>query len=287
MPNSFDYDNIERKIAIVEADMESACVQHGIRGHLQHKSIEQMIAEISVDERQARVHGKFAHLVGLVFKQWNKRVHVIPPFEIKDLEYVTYHSLDTHLNTPYAGLWVATNAYGRKYVVDELWKNATESELALMVAQKNEKYRMGRQWIEPAADISEQAVGGTSLRLRLQQKHNLHYELGSKERTACIQRIQNALDYVEVGGVIEKFPELYVFSTCERLIWELDRYVYDEWKGKTKESRNPKDKPVDKDDHLIESLGRILFEEPSFYVAPPKEIVEQVQNIAENQDPFA
>ena len=286
MPDSFNYENIERKIAVIEADIESACIEHGTRGHLKHEDIERMIGEIAEEERQARVHGKFAHLVGLVFKKWSKKIHVIPPFELKYADYVTYHALDTHLNTPYAGLWLAVDGYGRKYVVDELWKNSTESELAMMIKAKNEKYRMGRNIIEPAADISEQAVGMTSLKLRLQQNHGLYYETGSKERTACIQRIQKALEYVEVGGKIEQYPELFVFSTCERLIWEMDRYVYDEWKGKTKESKDPKDKPVDKDDHLIEDLGRLLFIEPSFYIPQPQVTLDEGVNRSSILDPF-
>ncbi len=59
----------ERKVGYVEADIESACKQHGVRGHLEHSDIVNLIAEYSEDERQARIYGKFQHLIGLVFKQ--------------------------------------------------------------------------------------------------------------------------------------------------------------------------------------------------------------------------
>ena len=49
----------------VEAQVEDACKEHGVRGHLEHDHIMRMVAEYSEDEKQARVYGKFQHLVGL------------------------------------------------------------------------------------------------------------------------------------------------------------------------------------------------------------------------------
>ena len=39
---------------------------------------------------------------------------------------------------------------------------------------------------------------------------------------------------------------------------------WDEWSGKTGDKRDRKEKPVDKDDHMIENLGRCLMQEPVF-----------------------
>ena len=63
---------------------------------------------------------------------------------------------------------------------------------------------------------------------------------------------------------------MYVFDNCKKFIHEIEHYRWQEWKGSTGEDKNRKEKPVDKDDHLIECLGRILFQEPIFREMTPK-----------------
>lgn len=65
-----------KRIVLIGGDVEDACIEHGINGHLKHANIQNMIAEYDPDEYEARVHGKFMHLSGLVYRQFNRGVHV-------------------------------------------------------------------------------------------------------------------------------------------------------------------------------------------------------------------
>jgi len=65
-----------------------------------------------------------------------------------------------------------------------------------------------------------------------------------------------------------KYPELYVFDTCPRTIYEFEHLRWDEWQGKIAEKKDQKEKTIDKDDHMIENIGRILIQEPQFYPMP-------------------
>lgn len=252
----------------IEADIESACKQHGIRGHLEHADIERMIAEYTEDEKQARIYGKFQHLVGLRYKMFSRNIHILRPFEIDKKQWTVYHALDTHPRVNDAGIWIAVDRRGRKIVVDELWakcQGGTE-ELAQRIKAKNEKYRVVRKLLEPAAFIEDQH-SEKSLATRLRD-YGLNYLQATKARTASDKRIEDALTYqkVNLGDREEmiKAPELYFFDTCERTIWEFEHYRWDEWKGRTAETRGQKEKTVDKDDHMIEDIGRILIQEPAF-----------------------
>ena len=252
----------------IEAGIESACKQHGIRGHLEHANIERMIAEYSEDEKQARIYGKFQHLVGLRYKMFSRNIHILRPFEIDKKQWVVYHALDTHPRVNDAGIWIAVDRKGRKIVVDELWtkcQGGTE-ELAQRIKTKNEKYRVVRKLLEPAAFIEDQH-SEKSLATRLRD-YGLNYLQATKARTASDKRIEDALTYqkVNLGDREEmiKAPELYFFDTCERTIWEFEHYRWDEWKGRTAETKGQKEKTVDKDDHTIEDIGRILIQEPAF-----------------------
>lgn len=273
----------QRKVGYIEADIESACREHGVRGHLKHENILQMIAEYSEDEKQARIYGKFQHLVGMVFKQFSRKIHVIPPFNIDLRNYCVYEFLDPHPRNPDAVMWVAVDSKGTKFVVDELFiKVTSEEDLASRVKAKASQYRIIRRMADPSAFVANQHNDeGKTLADKL-SSYGLSYMPATKQRAMADRRITTALQYVEINGYMQKAPELYVFDTCQRTIWELEHYRWQEYTGKSADLHNPKEKPVDKDDHMIENLGRCLYNEPQFihYTVPAP--VE-----APNLDPYA
>lgn len=267
----------------LEAPMESSCIEHGVRGFLHHKDIERIAESYSEDEKQARVYGKFQHLVGLVFKQWSPKVHVIRPFPINPADYTIYEALDPHPRNPDAMLWVAVDKYGQKFVIDELWQKVLSTkELAQRIKQKQGQYRAAqRSWIDPSAfNVNQHDADQRNLADRLKD-YGVHFEKGSKQRTASDRRVAEALDFQMVPGQQNEFlisPELYVFDTCKRTIFEIEHYRWDEWTGKMTGQKNAKEKPVDKDDHMIENLGRILIQEPQFEPYQVERIITEDTN---------
>ncbi len=265
----------------IEAGVEAACKQHGVRGHLEHDDIQKMIAEYTEDEKQARVYGKFQHLAGLVFKRWSRRVHMINPFQIDKRRYAVYEMLDPHPRNEDAVLWCAVDMHGRKFVIDELYVNPLNGteELALRIKEKAEKYRIVRRLADPSAFIEDQHTQ-RSLATEL-SKHGLNYIEATKFREAANKKIETELSYIELpDGSFAKAPGFYVFNTLTRLPWEMEHWRWDEWSGKTGDKRDRKEKPIDKDDHMIECLGRWLIQEPMFVPAP----YENVKNGGVDED---
>lgn len=272
----------------IEAGVEAACKTHGERGHLEHAEIEKMTALYSEEDKQARIHGKFQHLVGLRFKRFTRKIHVIRPFEVNAKDFTVYHSLDPHPRNPDAGLWLAVDRKGTKFVVDEIYlkcEGATD-ELARRIKEKNSNYRMERMTIDPSAAIEDQHTG-KSLVSRLHEK-GLTYIAATKARTQADKRIEDALAFTQLPGHDEmlKAPEVYIFDTCQRLIWEFEHYRWDEWTGKSAEKHSEKQKTLDKDDHAIECLGRLLYQEPQFFEAPVYTTGNVGQSNEPNYDPF-
>lgn len=255
----------ERKVAYIEADIWSASRTKGIRGHLRDEDINNIIAEYSEDEKQARIYGKFQHLVGMVFKKWDRKVHVIPPFHIDLKNYTVYEFLDPHPRNPDALLWVAVDRKGTKYVIDELFvKVNSVEELASRISSKASQYRVVRRMADPWIFTPNQHLkDGKTLAMELAE-YGLSYIEASKARTMSDEKIKNALNYTEINGHMVKAPEVYVFSTCERTIYEMEHYRWQEYTGKSADQHNAKEKPVDKDDHMVENLGRCLYNDPVF-----------------------
>lgn len=272
-----------RKIGYVEADIESACKVHGVRGHLEHQHIQQMIAEYTEDEKQARIYGKFQHLIGLVFKQFNPKVHVIPPFAVTQRDFCVWHMLDTHPRHPDAVLWVAIDRKGNYYVVDELSISATTEEQAMQIKNKDTQFRVVRRLIEPAAAVPNQHdEDGKSLMQRFQD-HGLTYMLATKQRSQSDSAIADALSYIELNGEMIKAPAIYIFNTCKLLTWELEHLRWQERSAKSMDTRQAPEKPVDKDDHFIEDLGRFLIQHPQFEPLQIENVYEEDEN---NLDPY-
>lgn len=254
-----------RKVAYVEADVESACKIHGVRGHLEHSAIEAMIAEYDEDEKQARIYGKFQHLVGMVFKKFDRKIHVIPPFPINKRDFCVVEYIDPHPRNPDAVLWVAIDRYNQKYVIDELFTSPDDvDELVGSITGHNANYRVLWRKGDPSMfNVNQHDQDGKSLGDRMSDR-GLTYEPASKRRADADRRIAEALAFLEIKGNIVKPPELYIFSTCQRLIFELEHYRWDEHTGKSADKHGKKEKPIDKDDHMIENLGRALLDDPQY-----------------------
>lgn len=257
---------VKRSVHTQTSDVESACKTHGVRGHLNHEDIERMIAEYPEDERQARVYGKFQHLVGLVFKQWNREVHVVKPFNITMRDFTVYEYLDPHPRNPDAVMWIAVDRLGRKFVIDELYVNPDDKrDLASKIKNKASQYRVEGRWADPWIFNKDQHQDSNDKNLAEHlSDEGLTYLPAPKQRTAADERIKSALSYQAINGQMLRSPEVYVFDHCKRTIWEMEHYRWDEWTGKTADKRNRKEKPVDKDDHMIENMGRALISEHQF-----------------------
>jgi len=260
---------VKRSVYHITADVESVCKTHGVRGHLEHEHIVQMIAEYPEDERQARVFGKFQHLVGLVYKRFDRRIHVIKPFNITEKDFVVYEYLDPHPRNPDAVLWVAVDRKGTKYVVDELYiKVDTTSEFASKIKNKASQYRLGGRWADPWIFNKDQHLDNDKNLDEKFQEHGLTYLPAPKQRSAADTRIADALNYQEANGHIIIPPEVYIFESCPRLIWEIEHWRWDDWQGKSADKHMRKEKKIDRDDHMIECLGRMLISEHRFYEIP-------------------
>lgn len=279
----------KKSAGMVQADVEANCIEHGIRGRLKHEDIEKMVAHYTDDEKHARIHGKFHHLVGIVFKNFSRKVHIIKPFEITKKDYVVLEALDPHPRNPDAVLWVAVDKNGTKFVVNELYGIFKTSELAERILTKAERYRIVMRLADPSAFVEDNHQDDPEKQTLANRLWDLgvEYQKATKDRTAANRRIKDSLDYEIKGEDLIVAPELYIFDTCKRTIWELEHLIWDEWRGTAAERKSPMEKPVDRDDHMIENLGRILVQEPEFIQMPRPRRYETGVKTNKDLDPYA
>jgi hypothetical protein len=249
----------------VEADVEANCKIHGVRGILEHANIKRMADSFPEDEREARIFGKFGHLIGRVHKKFNRKIHVIKPFPIDEKRFATHKALDPHPNTADHALYVSVDKNGTKYVTGEIISVGGARTLydRMRAFEASMHYRMEGKLIDPSAYNDDQHREQKSVGSQLFDLGE-SYTKGSKDLMAGIKRTNDALDYQLVNGKMIMPPELYIFDTCTVMIKQLDEYVWQEYKGAMKDDKKASSRPRDKDDHQPENLHRILLSEPTW-----------------------
>lgn len=245
-------------IEYIEADVEDNCKQHGVRGILEHQNIERMIAQYPDDERESRAHGKFGHLLGKIIKSFNRKIHVIRPFEMKYDDYCWFMALDTHPRVDDHTLWMAMNKDGQKFLVGEYVGKGTASQLAAEFRRMEGGMRIEGRLIDPSAFNRDERGEEQSFGDKLLQE-GFSFEPGSKDLINGIRRMQDAFSFEMVGNEFVKKPEVFVFDTCPVAIKQIEAYVWVKNTGRAADQRQDPARPVDKEDHQPENIRRLLM----------------------------
>lgn len=84
------------------------------KGNLSKSQIDFQISETDPDEVEARVYGKFQHLVGLIFKGYDRN-KIVRPAQSREFpnNYMYRFVLDPHDRKPPAASWYCLDQYGR------------------------------------------------------------------------------------------------------------------------------------------------------------------------------
>lgn len=218
--------------------------------HLSHSAIEEFKKSLTPEEQEARLRGGWLFLQGLVYKDFDPNVHVKDDFEIPN-DWSVYVAIDTHPRTEQAILFLAVDKRDNYYVCHEVYQFGTPEEIVDWITTFHKKvHEIDGVIVEPASqgdqnrgestfDIIEQGVG----------KLGVWLELGSKDLAGGILKVKDCL------RSRNSQPSLFVFRSCSRTLYEFGRYVWDEWRM---EGKDAKQRPKDKDDHMMENLRRLI-----------------------------
>jgi len=234
-------------------------------GALTNERIAEYIKGLNEHEIQMRVYGRFSHLVGAIFKKWDRSIHAVDPFKIPDY-WPRAVFIDTHPRKPHACGLVAWDARrGRMYLVDAFrWGDQAYAGSA---GRKFEDIFDGpfedfvvklNEWMDPMPYImlvdplakEKDMITGEDLFSKLQG----YYPIDTWEK---VQNKKNVIfhlhDMMEVDRATGA-SNLYIFNTLKRPLYEIENYRWGEHRGALKDSRDPKDEPVKKDDDFVDIL---------------------------------
>lgn len=227
------------------------------------KAIEEFSKALTEDEKEARLHGKFMHLSGLVYKEFEIDTHIIQPVKVQH-HWNRYFSIDPHPRTPTACLWVAVDEKDQLYIYDELWcENMSLKDIGMAIKAQEADMPAHRRFIDPAMDKSDALVGGFNVRKEL-MKYGIYCSRANNDFDLGISNVRQALrpEYSHLLG--RNLPKLRIGRNCVRTIYEFQHYMWDEYTMRP-EHHDPKQKPKKKNDHFLDNLRYILNAGPRYH----------------------
>ena len=230
--------------------------------HLKPGDIDSFEAALTPDEKETRMQGKFLHLQGLVFKDFKPAIHVVPCQE-PPRDSTVYVAIDTHPRTEQALIFMWVDRRGNQFVCHEIFKHGTPEQVADWVIDFHKTVHPIEQAIIDPSSQGDTNRGNSTFEViedRL-STHGIPLDFGSKDLSSGIQLMQDA--FKSRNGV----ASLFIDPHCTRLIWELGRYVWKDWKAGGAKDRGELNKPRDCDDHEVENTRR-LVQLPAVYRSP-------------------
>jgi hypothetical protein len=248
--------------------------------HITKEFAQEFLGKLSSDELETREKGKFLHLQGLVFKDFKAATHVLDCKEPPP-DSTVYAAIDTHPRTPQALAFMWVDKRGNQFVCHEIFRHGTPEEVAAWVVNFHKSiHKIEQVVIDPSAQGDKNR--GDSTYEVIEGKladAGIPLDFGSKDLSSGIQLMQDA--FKSKNGI----ASLFIDRSCTRLLWELGRYIWKDWKNAGSTEKGELNKPRDADDHLIENVRR-LIQLPAVYRSP-RSAQEFMRNPWKPMDPEA
>lgn len=217
-------------------------------------SFEQSLTE---DERQCRIQGIPLNLSGLVYKEFKWERHVLkePPegwdtFVSPPKNYPILFFIDPHPQTPHAVLFCSVLPTGRRVYFHDIFSHCSIADLASQIHAFIDGRFVLDARIDPFAYINDPITESNMAEEFI--RHGIFVEKATKALAHGILKVKAEL----------KKDNILFSPYATRSLWEIQRYCWDE-----KDNR-----PVDKDDHMMENLYRTELSEPRF-ITPQRSVV--------------
>jgi len=214
------------------------------------------------DNLEAALMGEFIPRSGLVLKSFSDK-NMIDPIKITD-DHMIFIGIDPHDRNPWGILFVAFNKENEYIVYDEILQAGTVTELVPEIKKKLHG-RVPQISVMDTSGKIVQATSGKSIKDQLMSS-GIYTTDADKDVPAGILTLNSLFDSEN------KKPKLSITKNCVNLKRELRHYLWDDW-ARNKNQKDPKERVLKRDDHLIDSLRYIcmvpiIYRHPGYKFLP-------------------
>ena len=220
---------------------------------------EQMARSMDEKSLASRRFGKFAVGEGLVYPEFDERVHIIPPFSVP-ADWQDTISIDPGLHNPLSAHWYCADYDGNVYVVAEHYAAGKDidyhaqriREISAAIGWHTDGKGRLRALIDSAA--GQRTLAGSKSVSELFCERDILVDTNvDKDLFAGIAQVKSYLRGAEGR------PRLYIFEGCTNLVREIKGYFW-----------GSGDLPKKRDDHALDELRYYLMTRPRA-AAPERE----------------
>jgi len=258
---SWTYDELYERAAI-DKDIDFVEIATYENPYIDKDWLDATARKLGKEEADIRLYGKYIQLSGLVYKEFQKDVNIIKPFDIP-VDWKRYRGIDHGINHPEACVWIALSPQEEIYVYEEYYesgKTIKENCEAIKIITGADKI----EWtaIDPSTEARDPQTGLTNRKEYL--NNGIVTRAGRTERHAGINYIKQLLNVNPVSGR----PTLFIFNTCYNLIKEFQRYRWKSFKGADGGSSDDTVKVMD---DALDALRYIIMSKPRFNIFDEEE----------------
>lgn len=217
--------------------------------------------------RKALLYGDWNSFEGQVFTEWKdnpdgyitrQNTHVIEPFEIPS-HWRRYRSFDFGYSKPFAVQWWAVDTDGRVYLYRQLYGCTDEDNtgvkwepvrIAREIKRIEDEYEKGNSIIGIAdPSIWDESRGRDGTVITMMEREGVYFSKGKNDRLSGKMQVHYRLALDD-----NKYPMMYVFSSCRQFIRTLPNLVYS--------TTHPEDIDTTQEDHDYDAMRYFLMENP-------------------------
>lgn len=191
----------------------------------------------------------FNTMAGRVFPDWDEEVHVAD-FQFNPA-WETYAAVDYGFTNPFVWLLIQIDPFGGVWIVNEFYERGmTIDEIGWELKARTDLVPPGIRCFYPdPASPGDTAALERHLRVRSEGGTGGELETRLRFIRAALKVRNRHLPW----GDPERKPMLHVNRRCKHMIDEMGKYKYP---AKRKDDSNDYEKPMKKDDHTPEAVGR-------------------------------
>ncbi|HEX9504119.1 MAG TPA: terminase family protein [Patescibacteria group bacterium] len=256
--------------------------------YIKKEEIDHAKTELTEDTFAQEYLADFRKFTGLVYKGFQRELHVIDPFDIPE-SWDVYRCMDFGSTNPTTCLWIATDGDYNFFISDEYYTtNRTIDEHAGIINARPLSQRVtqtfgdpsGAQWIK---EFEWRKIWITPATKELTQQFNSWVRLGIEKvaehlkptpgRSVPIIQPRN----MYTSSIEQAMPSLFVFSTCTNTIREFETYRWKEKSVREAQDINEPDVPEKANDHALDALRYFMvsYKKANKYTVPANDLSNQ------------
>lgn len=267
---------------------------------------------------RSRLFGEWEESSGLVYDDWNRQYHIIDPIPIEK-GWTKYRSIDHGTRNPTACIYAAVTPNNDIILYDEYYtiNNAISQNVKGIVEKSGNKLKKIDNIFNNQAgfyhDVFEEVMSGTQFYKTLfdprsfktpdpvmgmtisQVYKNCGLNIMPASGKNTFESVPIVKEYFRIDFSREHIitkqkgaPRIYVFSTLNNFIREIEGYVNEEFVRKNNE--NPTERPRGKDDHLMDALRYLIMGRPvyidGFYIEQGHGEMTKQPEIVDTRDSY-